>query len=164
MKQGKENTGRAKIQVTLMLSVTNMVTNSNIITNVGSFVFFFSLEVFVKSEKLKFEISQCCLNETFLSSITSFFCFYFGRRRLYRIMPLNSCLLPWNQKQPLYTAEKWRWENSPMRKEMPLYLTSLLDLGQNTLLLISEVRLNLLEKWAVLTMSYYKISKPSLIF
>ena len=27
--------------------------------------FFFSLEVFVKSEKLKFEISQCCLNETF---------------------------------------------------------------------------------------------------
>ena len=126
-----------------MLSVTNMVTNSNIITNVGSFVFFFfSLEVFVKSEKLKFEISQCCLNETFLSSITSFFCFYFGRRRWYRIMPLNSCLLPWNQKQPLYTAEKWRWENSPMRKEMPLYLTSLLDLGQNTLLLISEVRLN----------------------
>ena len=42
MKQGKENTGRARIQVTLMLSVTNMVTNSNIITNVGSFVFFFS--------------------------------------------------------------------------------------------------------------------------
>ena len=42
MKQGKENTGRARIQVTLMLSVTNMVTNSNIIANVGSFVFFFS--------------------------------------------------------------------------------------------------------------------------
>ena len=43
MKQGKENTGRARIQVTLMLSVTNMVTNSNIITNVGSFFFFFLL-------------------------------------------------------------------------------------------------------------------------
>ena len=73
MKQGKENTGRARIQVTLMLSVTNMVTNSTIITNVGSFVFFFSLEVFVKSEKLKFEISQCCLNETFCPQLLPFF-------------------------------------------------------------------------------------------
>ena len=73
MKQGKENTERARIQATLMLPVTNMITNSNIITNFGSFVFFFSLEVFVKSEKLKFEINQCFLNETFLSSITSFF-------------------------------------------------------------------------------------------
>ena len=43
MKQGKENTGRARIQATLMLPVTNMITNSNIITNFGSFGFFFLL-------------------------------------------------------------------------------------------------------------------------
>ena len=43
MKQGKENTERARIQATLMLPVTNMITNSNIITNFGSFVFFFLL-------------------------------------------------------------------------------------------------------------------------
>ena len=73
MKQGKENTGRARIQVTLMLSVTNMVTNSNIITNVGSFVFFAPWKCSQKARNLSLRLVSVVLTKLFCPQLFPFF-------------------------------------------------------------------------------------------
>ena len=120
--------------------------------------------MFAKIEKFKFEINQCFLNETFFVFNNCFFFLLLWKAEMVSNKNPEQLLIALEPEAASIHCREMKMREFANEKGDATASDVFARPGSKYLVIDIGGKIELSEKWTVLTMSHYKISKPFLIF